>query len=54
MDTDGVLALNPYIDLYSYVSTYFDFHFPMGMVGVSLYLSPTKVHLLDVNLTLGE
>ena len=54
MDTDGVLALNPYIDLYTYVSTYFDFHFPMGMVGVSLYLSPTQGHLLDVNLTLGE
>ena len=54
MDTDGVLALNPYIDLYAYVSSYFDFHFPMGMIGVNVYMSPTQVHLLDIDLTLGQ
>ena len=48
-----MLALSPYIDLYAYASAYFNFHFPMGMVGINAYVSPTQVHLIHFDVTAG-
>ncbi len=35
------LMLNPFVDVYGYVETFFDFYFPYGMIGFTLYVQPT-------------
>ena len=35
------LILNPYVDVYGYIETFFDFYFPYGMIGVTLYVQPS-------------
>ena len=35
------LILNPFVDVYGYMSAFFDFHFPYGMIGVTLYVQPS-------------
>jgi len=32
------LIINPYVDAYGYVSSFFDFNFPYGMFGVNAYI----------------
>ncbi len=45
------LVFNPFVSLYGYLSAYFDFHFPYGMIGVNAYLSPTSGHVFDFSVT---
>jgi hypothetical protein len=33
--------ISPYVDVYGYFSTFFDFYFPYGMIGVTLYVQPS-------------
>ena len=35
------LILNPYVDVYGYIETFFDFYFPYGMIGFTLYVQPS-------------
>ena len=35
------LILNPFVDVYGYIETFFDFYFPYGMFGVTLYVQPS-------------
>jgi hypothetical protein len=34
-------SINPYVDVYGYFTTYFDFFFPYGMIGFTFYAQPT-------------
>ncbi len=35
------LILNPYVDVYGYFTSYFDFFFPYGMIGFTFFVEPT-------------
>jgi hypothetical protein len=40
-DKVHTLFIDPYVDVYGYFSTYFDFFFPYGMIGVTFYAQPS-------------